>query len=122
MSDLENFLNTVFSLRNKFLSFTYPLQKGRGRCGGGPSVCQSQEGTQSRWDTEQYVDHRTSGQSRDTRRAVQPSVEEQSIPYPMEGGSAGAISDGKCRYNKVSISILNAGPVIDKYRYFPFIF
>ncbi len=31
-------------------------------------------------------------------------------------------SDGKYRYNKVSISIDTEGPVIDKYRYFPFIF
>ncbi len=31
-------------------------------------------------------------------------------------------SDGKYRYNKVSISIDTAGPVINKYQYFPFIF
>ncbi len=33
---------------------------GRDRRGGGPSTCQSQEGTRSRWDNEQCVDHRTS--------------------------------------------------------------
>ncbi len=65
---------------------------GRDRRGGGPSVCQSQEGTWSRWDTEQCVDHHTLGQSRDTQCSVQPSIEERSIPYPMEGGSAGAIA------------------------------
>ncbi len=65
---------------------------GRNRRGGGLSACQSQERTRSRRDTNQCVDHRTSGQSRDTRCGVQPSVEEWSIPYPMEGGSAGAIA------------------------------
>ncbi len=30
------------------------------------------------------------------------------------------ISDGKYRYNEVSISIYTSGTVIDKYRYFPF--
>ncbi len=66
------------------------VDSGRDRRGGGPSACQTQEGTRSRWDTEQCVDNRTSGQSRGTRHGVQPSVEERSIPYPMEGGSAGA--------------------------------
>ncbi len=40
----------------------------------------------------QSVDHLTSSQSRDTRRGVQPSIEERSIPYLMESGSAGAIA------------------------------
>ncbi len=35
-------------------------------------------------------------------------------------GSVVWSSDGKYRYSKVSISIDTAGPVIDKYRYFPF--
>ncbi len=46
------------------------------------------------------------------------------IEREMNTGFAGSlvwISDGKYRYNEISININTSGTVIDKYRYFPFI-